>query len=103
MSLRDEIAARLAEIIASRFLRAGLEENAQDVRKDAARLMADECIRQMEWARRIVLDEWADDEGYPHTGSGDINSAHTPEVIAEAYADWDKHHPLMLAPEDWKP
>jgi hypothetical protein len=47
------------------------------------RALADECIRQMEWARRTVGASF---------GS-------TPED--RAYLD--EHYPLTAAPNDWKP
>lgn len=46
--------------------------------------VADEVIRQMEWARRQIIDR--------HYGSTDDDRAHVNEST-----------PLTLAPEDWQP
>jgi len=63
-------------------------------------MQADECIRQMEWARRIGFTEMADQEGRGDTWDEcgcDVRE------WGEHMAGCRKNNSLTLAPEDFKP
>ena len=74
MSLREELARRLARIC----------ETEEDW--GLYTTQADECIRQMEWARTRHGEKWE--------GDGRDGTRHIVDLDEE---------PLTLAPEDWKP
>lgn len=80
MTLREELAARLARIMNRYFGHEGAYPGF-----DLA--LADECIRQMEWARNECTGEhWE--------GDGRDGTRHLVDR---------SELPLTLAPEDWKP
>jgi hypothetical protein len=90
MSLRDELVERLSAIQVSEGARIAAEFESSGDRPNARAfmginaLLADECLRQMEWAQTLV-------ERCDHDCAG-CNSPN--------------HHdgePLTLAPEGWKP
>lgn len=107
MTLREELAQRMAEIEHQirkdrepEFLGPGVPGRAflilnQDIRQ----ALADECIRQMEWARRecdrVAACHWG---GPEHPECGDPNAC-CGEAIRENMAK----DPLTLAPDGWKP
>ena len=79
MSLRNDLIVRLAAVIDPIEGIVGLA----DYEDACIRALADECLRQMAWARRQIGDR--------HYDSPDDR-----EYLDEAT-------PMTLAPEDWKP
>ena len=75
------MSAPLATLLADRLTRVGEDAHPNHIRREQALAMADECIRQMEYARRS--QELPDKSGY---------------VVWKT-----PRPPLSLAPEDWKP
>jgi len=84
MSLREELALRLQDVgadVPTNDL-GGIDLNTKEI----ALAVADECIRQMEWARRECTGEhWE--------GDGRDGTRHLVDRSEE---------PLILAPEGWK-
>jgi hypothetical protein len=82
MSLRDDV----AKCLMAAFNKA--DPSANWGSQESLDAMADECVRQMEWARHIMMIELADEAGQDL----DFCKGHTDAVAR-----------LTLAPEDWKP
>ena len=82
--LRDKLAERLCNITLPLMGDATPWQRAQRHTKDYYRKMADECIRQMTWARR----------GHGSVWFGGVEHKNLPLMIES---------PPSLAPEDWKP
>lgn len=88
MTLREQIARVLAGIKWPSVLTS--DESVSDMEVDAAQGrsatwgdMADECIRQMQWARYNIV------KIMPHEGEPGAYDVY--------------HHPMTAAPEGWKP
>ena len=106
MSLREELARRIARIEVSSLpevIRASLY-GASDEYPPAAflgsvhRAVADECIRQMEWACREGRERMCDAQDY---GDPDECSCDVREYGSHAL-NCPRRQP-SLAPKDWKP
>lgn len=77
--LREQLAQRLAAVVPTSNY--GAELDLRKVQEKFYGALADECLRQMEWARHECS-----------TGPGDSEGV-----------ELDFDQPLTLAPEDWKP
>ena len=102
MSLREELAERLytaywkpTQLLVSKDIYPFSKQD--EAEKRAWLSAADECIRQMEWARMEVAKAWDQAEG-----SGTAKGARR---ILYPPAEWkyDEGIPLTIAPPDWKP
>lgn len=90
--LREQLANRLANVGGGTICVGENDFGAHAFRENLEKwlALADECIRQMEWARRKCARPRRDDHKDPSMPSAVFH-------IPGTYVD------LTLAPEDWKP
>jgi hypothetical protein len=99
MSLKDELVRRLSTIGSA--VQVPERAQAREAHNLFCGAVADECIRQMEWAReRFLRIQRVDEAGQAllsNQGQAMDGFTKLAEFTAAAKA------PLTIAPEDWKP
>lgn len=101
MTMREQLVKRVADLCLQADKEGPNTGPLEDYRKHFHGLMADECIRQMEWARQpepMVA-------GLIGCKCGQMHVAGHPVFWSEGHQETEvgERMPLTLAPEDWKP
>lgn len=103
MSLREEIAAKMVNIFMPRVTDALPYEQLHQWQKEPWLKLADEAIRQMEWARRHRADKDINNGFKVEPSAELLERAKTDRrVCTSSYYEFP-YVPLTLAPEDWSP